>query len=152
MLVSRYSDSIGPIMTAALRAGSALNQSSPNTPRPRKKHGISNFAETVTDHQRNNDDDEETGINFSFPDALKSVKTLCNCAYSSSLRHHNKQGQKIHASSQFHLATSSHGKGLRVSGTYLCTHFCAHFLPQHLKRKSVSSPIWVKRFLPKLKL
>ena len=57
MLVSRYSDSIGPIMTAALRAGSALNQSSPNTPRPRKKHGISNFAEAVTDHQRNNDDD-----------------------------------------------------------------------------------------------
>ena len=49
MLVSRYSDSIGPIMTAALRAGSALNQSSPNTPRPRKKHGISNFAEAVTD-------------------------------------------------------------------------------------------------------
>ena len=60
MLVSRYSDSIGPIMTAALRAGFALNQSSPNTPRPRKKQGISNFAEAVTDDQRNNDDDEET--------------------------------------------------------------------------------------------
>ena len=37
VLVSGYSDSIGPIMTAALRAGSSLNQSPPNTPRPPKE-------------------------------------------------------------------------------------------------------------------